>query len=264
MSKLNGPKLKPKALPKVTGVVLYDGPSALDSKPIVVVATLNSANAKTGNMIQTWIIRSDVHPLDALDTGEDYSICGNCPHRGIATDDPNKKQAVKRSCYVVLGQGPTIIHKSVERGVYPTVEGHQAIAAIGRGRMVRLGTYGDPAAVPSYIWESLISKAKGHTAYTHGATNPMPESIMTSADSARDAQRAWARGERTFRVLADKSDLLKGREILCPASEEAGKRTTCESCKLCAGSSVKGKSVAIVAHGSSKRIAKQRIKESAQ
>jgi hypothetical protein len=29
--------------------------------------------------------------------------------------------------------------------------------------MVRIGTYGDGAAVPSYIWDSLISQAHGHT-----------------------------------------------------------------------------------------------------
>jgi hypothetical protein len=52
---------------------------------------------------------------------------------------------------------------------------------------------------------------------------------------------------------------VKGKEVLCPASEEMGKRATCESCKLCAGASVKGKSVAIVAHGTSKRKAKELI-----
>jgi hypothetical protein len=87
----------------------------------------------------------------------------------------------------------------------------------------------------------------------------MPESIMTSADNSTQAQEAWSRGERTFRVISSLDKLIKGKEILCPASEEAGKRTTCESCKLCAGSSVKGKSVAIVAHGTSKRKAKELV-----
>jgi hypothetical protein len=82
---------------------------------------------------------------------------------------------------------------------------------------------------------------------------------MTSADNSTQASAAWSRGERTFRVISSLDKLIKGKEILCPASEEAGKRTTCESCKLCAGSSVKGKSVAIVAHGTSKRKAKELV-----
>jgi hypothetical protein len=82
---------------------------------------------------------------------------------------------------------------------------------------------------------------------------------MTSADNSKQAQDAWDKGERTFRVISSLDKLIRGKEILCPASEEAGKRTTCESCKLCGGSSVKGKSVAIVAHGTSKRAAKELV-----
>ena len=49
------------------------------------------------------------------------------------------------------------------------------------------------------------------------------------------------------------SELVRGREILCPASEEAGKRTQCASCLLCGGASVKAKSIAIVAHGAGRK-----------
>jgi hypothetical protein len=145
------------------------------------------------------------------------------------------------------------------KGKYKEAFGHDAIAAIGKGRMVRLGTFGDPAAVPNYIWESLLSESVGHTAYTHGATNPMPESIMTSADSPVQARQAWQRGERTFRVISSLDSVIKGKEVLCPASEEAGRKTTCISCKLCAGAKVKGKSIAIVAHGTSKRKFKESV-----
>lgn len=233
--------------------IIYRGPSLIDGQPIVVVATYSNRNRKTGTMVQTYILVDGMKPTDASKCGADYSICGNCPHRGIATDDPTKKQAVKRSCYVVLGQGPTIIHKSVERGVYPTVEGHHAIAAIGRGRMVRLGTYGDPAAVPSYIWESLISEAIGHTAYSHqsdcATADTRPDMYMTSADNVDQAHAAWSRGERTFRVVASQNDLVRGKEIICPASKEAGQRVSCVDCKLCVGSAIAAKSIAIVAHG---------------
>ena len=45
------------------GVILYSGPSRIDNEPIVVIATFDSDNEKTGKMIQTWIIRRDLSPL---------------------------------------------------------------------------------------------------------------------------------------------------------------------------------------------------------
>lgn len=72
---------------------------------------------------------------------------------------------------------------------------------------------------------------------------------MVSADSLSAASEAWARSWRTFRVVGSVDELVQGREVLCPASEEAGKRTKCVSCLLCGGASVKAKSVAIVVHG---------------
>lgn len=232
--------------------VIYEGPSLIDGAPIVVLAQSNSTNRKTGDMVQTYILCADIDPITASRTGKDSSICGDCIHKGKPSDKATG-QALDRTCYVTLAHGPLGKFKAYKRGAYPEAFGHDKIRAIGLGRMVRLGTYGDPAAVPNYIWESLIDAAQGWTAYTHGTTNPMPQQIMTSADSLAQAESAWNRGERTFRVIKALSDVVKGREVVCPASEEAGKRATCDTCKLCAGASVKGKSVAIVAHGINKR-----------
>jgi hypothetical protein len=42
---------------------------------------------------------------------------------------------------------------------------------------------------------------------------------------------------------------VKGKEILCPASKEAGRRVQCNACKLCGGNSTNSpKSIAIVQH----------------
>jgi hypothetical protein len=238
---------------KPTGYVIYQGPSLIDGSPIVAVAIVKSGNTKTANMMQTYIIRSDLDPRDASRTGADFAICGTCPHRGTPRPDADSGLAAGRSCYVVIGQGPVIVYKGLQRGIYPTAKGHDAIAALGAGRMVRLGTYGDPAAVPSYVWESLVSQAAGHTAYSHQADTAgadyRPDMFMRSADSETDARTAWAAGQRTFRVVKSVGDVVRGAEILCPASEEAGKRTTCERCGLCGGASVNAKSIAIVVHG---------------
>ena len=235
--------------------VIYEGPSLYDGTAIVVLYQSESTNTKTGNMAQTFILNANIDPLTANRTGQDKSICGDCPHMGKPNSNA-KGQATGRTCYVTLAHAPLGKFKAYIKGVYLKALGHNAIAALGKGQVIRLGTYGDPAAVPQYIWDSLLSRSKSHTAYTHGKTNPNPATIMTSAESLPQAQQAWERGERTFRVLASVASLSKG-EILCPASEEAGRKATCLTCKLCGGASVKSpKSVAIVAHGTSKRAAK--------
>jgi hypothetical protein len=239
------------------GYILYDGKSLIDGKPIVAIATIDSSNKKTGAMVQTWILRSDIDPVTASRTGQDYSICGNCPHKGKPSNK-DSGQAINRTCYVNLIFAPNNIYKSYKRGIYKDATTHKDIRAIGLLRGVRLGSYGDPLAVPKYIWDSLTCSSEYVTAYTH-QSNTMPQYIMTSADNLQQAESAWSRNERTFRVISSIDKLVKGKEILCPASKEAGERVQCAQCKLCGGNSVKGKSVAIVAHGTSKRKAKELV-----
>ena len=222
--------------------IIYKGPSLLDGAPIVVIATYSNRNTKTGKVVQTYILRSDINPLEASKTGEDFSICGSCPMRGEVTTDPKRKIAKGRKCYVNLGQGVLIVFKSYKRGVYK--EGDPR--TMGRDRFVRVGTYGDPAAVPSEVWDELLAECETWTAYTH--QKPWrPDIAMQSADSYDEAKAHWAEGRRTFRVIVDLGDIDKTKETLCPASKEAGRRVQCTACKLCKGSSL-AKSIAIVEH----------------
>ena len=222
--------------------IIYNGPSLLDGKPIVVIATYSNRNTKTGKVVQTYILRSDINPLEASKTGQDFSICGSCPMRGEVTTDPKRKIAKGRKCYVNLGQGVLIVFKSYKRGVYK--EGDPR--TMGRDRFVRVGTYGDPAAVPSHVWDELLAECETWTAYTH--QKPWrPDIAMQSADSYDEAKAHWAEGRRTFRVIVDLGDIDKSKETLCPASKEAGRRVQCTACKLCKGSSL-AKSIAIVEH----------------
>lgn len=246
---------KAKRIAPPTGYVIYDGPSMLTGERIVCLATLHSTNRKTGDMVQTWILCADMDPIAGSRSGADRAICGDCPSRGVARPEATGGLAADRACYVDLGRAPLGIWNAWKRGRYPAAVGHAAIAAVGRGRKVRLGAYGDPAAVPGYVNESLISESAGHTAYSHQSAwegrgaGFLPERMMVSADSLEGAQRAWGANWRTFRVVGSVGELVRGREVLCPASEEAGKRTQCASCLLCGGASVKAKSIAIVVHG---------------
>ena len=233
-----------KGFDMTAGYVIYDGPSMIDGERIVVIVTglAGSRNQKTGKMVQTYIIRPDMHPLEAVRQGADRSICGDCVHRGDGTGKG-------RSCYVTLIHGPANVYRSYLRGVYPAATAAE-VAEIVAGKMIRLGTYGDPAAAPLALWDMLVSKAEGWTGYTHQwrtAEAGWNRLVMASADSLADSKAAWLRGYRTFRVGAEP---VKGREVNCPASEEAGKRTQCISCKLCMGSTSKAPvSIQIAPHG---------------
>ena len=226
--------------------IIYKGPSLLDGKPIVAIATWSNRNTKTGAVLQTYILRSDINPLEASKTGEDFSICGDCTMRGEVTTDPERKQAKGRRCYVNLGQGVLIVYKSFLRGIYPMANTQTGRNTLGHARFVRVGTYGDPAAVPSFVWTQLLADATTFTAYSH-QSGWRPDIAMQSADNKAQAIAHWKAGRRTFRVIADLGELDKANEALCPASKEAGRRVQCTACKLCKGSSL-GKSIAIVEH----------------
>lgn len=226
-----------------SSAVIWEGASRIDGAPIVVIATgmdARSANPKTGAMVQTYIIRADVAPVDAIRTGQDASICGDCVHRGEGFSD--------RTCYVNVGQGPRSVYAAYKRGSYWRMRPIDA----GAGRMVRLGTYGDPAAVPAVVWRALLRRCIGHTGYTHQwrRAPDLRRLVMASVDSPEEAREAHAMGWRTFRVTRTSTEAPVGREIVCPASEEAGKKLTCSQCGACDGASGRRGSIRIKAHGS--------------
>lgn len=248
------------------GLVLYRGPSMIDGAPIVVIATglkNGSSNVKTGDLIQTWILREDVSPTDAVNSGDDVSICGTCPHRGTIVDGRN----VGRSCYVTIFQAPLNVWKTYKRGGYEDAglgaphEGNLDRAYAARiafqGRRVRLGAYGDPAAVPFWIWDCALSWSQANTGYTHQWRVCDPQFaryVMASCDNAQDYVDAKASGYRTFRVRAA-GEALNAREVVCPASAEAGHKTTCAACVACGGHGSKARvDIAIIVHGAAGKV----------
>ena len=239
---------------KPSGYILYEGASLLDGKPIVAIALMNSNNSKTSKMIQILYIRTDIDPISANKSGEDYSICGDCKLRGKAHDRDDRATADERGCYVML-LSILSIWKTYKAGKYPRISMANYNALVD-GRTVRLGMYGDPACVPKRNNKIWIKNAKAHTAYSHQANTVGadydPSVCMRSADTLDEAREAWSKGERTFRV-GHLTSMVKDKEILCPASEEAGRRTTCDKCKLCSGMTINAKSILIPAHGSGKK-----------
>lgn len=230
------------------GAVIYRGPSLIDGAPIVVVATglaKSSVNAKTGDMVQTWIMPDAMEPHAAAKAGLDASVCGDCCHRPVNGG----------SCYVVLWRGPSNIWKAAQEGRYRHATSIGEVQAIGEGRAVRLGSYGDPAAVPAAVWTHLTAGATSWTGYTHQwrRSPPLRHLCMASVDSEAEAIIARAHGWRTFRVRG-KGEPMGPLEFMCPASAEAGKKTDCAACKACMGTSAKARAhPVIMAHGPTAR-----------
>ena len=234
----------------LTGVVLYDGPSRIDGAPIIAIAcriTEASGNAKTGAMVQTFIMRKDIAPHIALKTGDDASVCGDCPLR------PIDKGATR--CYVRVYQAPLSVWNAYHRGRY-AVPGLDFDAALlpelFAGLSFRIGSYGDPAAIPASVWRTATRRVKNRTGYTHQWRSRIGAGLknlcMASTDNEADVASATAKGWRTFRVRKHDAPTL-ANEAICPASAEGGKRTQCDSCGLCQGATIAARNIVIADHG---------------
>jgi len=227
------------------GVILYQGKSLLNGKPIVVIATgfAGTKNPKTGNEIQTWILPADVNPLSTWVAGDDATVCGDCKHSSTGNGGYG-------TCYVNLANAPKQIWSAWQRGRYnkPTI----GMLNYFKNRCIRIGSYGDPSCVPFDVWETVTKEASGWTGYTHAWRNPnidkrLMNYCMASTDTERETEVAQAMGWRTFRMRSVNEPLMKG-EFICPASKEGGERLTCETCKACHGGTAKAH-VTIIAHG---------------
>ena len=255
---------------KPNGFIIYRGPSMLDGKPIVVVAIPKSSNDKTDDMLQTFIMRADVPPLDALKSGDDASVCGDCLAR------PSKEGW----CYVNVAQSVNMVYKSftqapiVRKGVdtgktykpYSDISGDPAaIVELGANKDNRLGTYGDPAAVPLQVWHMLNAHAHGFNGYTHQWKTCSPDYAkycMASIDKPGDTLTAELMGYRCFIAHVDgeamPTDTL-AKVVTCPADKQAHGEAlaSCKSCLGCGGTEGRGSTHrSITVHGTGYKVRK--------
>jgi hypothetical protein len=231
-----------RAMKAPRSVVVYRGPSRYDAKArIRAVLTMHSANVKTGDMVQLFILHDKTAPHEAIKTGQDQAVCGSCPFR----------PALDGGCYVLTFQGPLSVWKSTRgRRVTPLSK----VVPLLEGRALRLGAYGDVAALPEALVSALVAAVKGRvTGYTHGhrllgmeGVAHLRTSCMLSVESEDDARAAWALGWRTFRGRPENGAPIPGAEIDCPADY---RDVQCVKCGLCKGASLQARSIAIPVHG---------------
>jgi hypothetical protein len=223
---------------KPNGYVVYE------NNQIAVIATgftHPSDNPKTGPMIQVYILVRNIHPVEAIRSGKDSLICGDCPLR-------QHRFTADAACYVNVGFGPAQVWKSYRAGKYPRMQSTDIFSR----RAVRFGAYGDPTRIPLPLLEEIAGKARRFTGYTHQHKNPLfygyRRFLMASVENVEGQIAATQAGWRTFRVRPAGSDWKLSDEVVCPASNEAGHKVQCQECGLCGGNSVKAKSVVIQAH----------------
>ena len=213
---------------------VWRGPSPYNGETIRATISRGSLNKKTGYLDSMWIHVDGVAPSEAVETGRDSAVCGDCPHRpGGSLGD----------CYATQGQswmGGQSHARSISRD-YDR----------GRSHVLRLGAYGDPAMLPESVVAGEVRKYRGRAlGYTHQWQHAWAgwarAYCMASADSMDQAREAQAAGWRTFRVSYD-GEMMPG-EILCPSD----KGVQCADCGLCDGKrgpDDRRKNIAILAHG---------------
>ena len=224
-------------------IVIYTGPSMLDGNPIVVLASLGSKNEKTGPMIQTWIVRADMSPVEARSVEADRTVCGDCPRR----------HALGGDCYVLIHNAPQSAWSAWWRHGSPEGDVTAAALAIASDADrygIRMGAYGDPAAVPWQVWERLFvevahvtGRRPNHTGYSHQWARAMAplqsewcrRNLMASVDSPTEASLARASGWRYFLAMSPGSGDVPPRTIECLSVREASS-VTCQECGICDGS----------------------------
>lgn len=241
--------------------VLWRGVS--HSIPIAAVVTgtgRKSENVKTGDMQQLWVLVEGMSALKAVETGADVAVCGDCPLRGDGVKN--------RGCYVDMMRAPNTVSRILNGGsAYPGAKPRR----YGEGQLnptkpLRLGAYGDPGMVPWTMLRRWIEQVPGWTGYTHQwkklSSARHGRYLMASCDTLEEVREARRKGWRAFlvRPRGHQGQPMEGRWAQCPASVEAGSRTTCAKCGLCSGNDGKGSvDVWINAHGTGARFAEQKM-----
>lgn len=222
---------------KRNGYVLHKG--IKNGKSYVAIATMETSNRKTGNMVQIWFLLENENPVESVKNGLDAeTICAGCPF------------ASGNGCYVNVGQAPLAIWKGFHRGIYPDLMPKDYENAF-KGRKIRFGAYGNPTLLPLSIVKAIASVSNGWTGYFHDwkenqLASQYAQYFMVSTETENSRIQAENAGFRYFHVSP-----IKPVNALECLSETRG--LECSQCKLCSGlSKSRQPSIWINPHGTKK------------
>jgi len=245
------------------GAIFYEDDSIVG---IITGLKSSSANTKTGAMLQTWILVKDTNPIEAVNTGADKLVCGDCKHRGTieSVNDTKDKKSYSfknklktinkgRKCYVKLFQAPYSVWRAYKNNRYSKISLNK-LSHMLTFKQVRVGSYGDPSVIPSKVWDKMLSRTIGNTGYTHQwqrCDTKISTFNMASVDTLKEKRQANKIGYRTFRTrLANEP--VESDEVVCLSDKIArkGKKLVpCSLCKMCSGNNSKvNKNITIIIH----------------
>lgn len=205
---------------EVTRYLIVESP--VHGQEVLLAITSTSSNAKTGDMVQVYVLHPDDYPLEISKQSKDDRVCGSCPLR----------HSLGGACYVTLFQGPRAVYQGWVNRDKRTDDHHDALA-LTYGKKVRFGAYGDPAHIPAWLATEIMAGAEGWTAYTHQFRNPVVAATwkgkaMASCDTVSQLRLAETQGWKGFVATDEK---IKG----VPTCINESKGTQCADCLKCNG-----------------------------
>jgi hypothetical protein len=212
---------------------------------VIVNFQFKTSNKKTGAMIQNYFIPTTWVETDGdIKKLSDKAICFDCLHNRDNQDD----------CYVPKGNGlrgligkvKSLRRKGSANIPYLTAEIETILLKKLENKPLRFGSYGEPVLLGEDLVQKISEKVDFWTGYTHEwHKNPWAKKyFMASVENDLIDKAAKNMGWRTFYA----GDPVASENVTCPASKEAGRRSTCENCRLCMGTTSKAKSVKIKIH----------------
>lgn len=200
---------------------------------LVFTALNGSSNRKTGDMIQTYLLDRETLTSEPSVFGAKCSACPMVNKCYVSRDKMSVRSALAR----LLGEERTSYAHATLADVLPLL----------RGRKVRLGTYGDPSALPLADLKAIVNSAQGHTGYTHfwrEIDTEYSAYLMASVEDSSAELLAQGLGYRSFRVITQETT---ERDVSSVAVEclNSSVGLTCADCLLCSGTSGRGRKVSI-------------------
>jgi hypothetical protein len=193
-----------------------------------------SVNRKTGEMIQTYLLDKETLTTEPKVFG---AKCAGCPMVSKCYVS-NDKMSVRRTVKKLLN-GEACSYK------FSTLD---EVLPLLRGERVRLGTYGDPSALPLHDLQKICKTSDGWTGYTHffrEIDSDYSLYLMASVESLEGELLAHSLGYLTFRVLLKEDENLevtkKSIQCLNVENDKTLVSLQCVDCLICSGTKGRGK-----------------------